>query len=78
MAKCYYGGARPRVNPTPNRGTGTVHLSDRLRIERYGDRNWAIYLDGGLLAVTAYRKGALAVGNVLMSKDPSLRTPTAE
>ena len=76
MANYYHGRARPRVNP--NRGTGTVYLSDRLRVERYGDRNWAIYLDDDLLAVTVYKKGALAVALVLLSKDSNLRAPTAE
>ena len=33
----------------------------RLTITRYGRRNWAVYFDGELLAVTVYRKGAAAV-----------------
>ena len=76
MAKHYGGPARSHVNP--NRVNGTVHLSDRLRVERYGDRNWAIYLDDDLLAVTVYKKGVLAVAMVLLNKDPSLRAPTTE
>ena len=56
---------------------GTVHLSDRLRVERYGgSRYWALYLDGELLAVTVYKKGALAVAMVLLRKDPDLAAPS--
>ena len=51
----------------------TVHLSERLRVEKYGDsRYWAVYLDDDLLAVTVYKKGALAVSLLLLSKDSSL------
>ena len=51
----------------------TVHLSERLRIERYRDsRFWAVYLDGELLTVTVYKKGAHSVCLALLSKDPSL------
>jgi hypothetical protein len=34
----------------------------RIEITRYGNRNWAVWLDGELLAVTVYRKGARANG----------------
>jgi hypothetical protein len=37
----------------------------RLQITRYGRRNWAVYFDGELLAVTLYRKGAAAVVDLL-------------
>ena len=30
-------------------------------IEKYGSRNWAVRIDGELLAVTVYRKGARAI-----------------
>jgi hypothetical protein len=30
-------------------------------VRRYKHRHWAIYVQGELLAVTVYRKGALAV-----------------
>jgi len=30
-------------------------------IEKYGNRNWAVRIDGELLAVTVYRKGARAI-----------------
>lgn len=32
-------------------------MSDRLSITKYGDRYWAVWLDGQLLAVTLYRRG---------------------
>ena len=32
-----------------------------VSISRYGRRNWAVFLDGELLAVTLYLKGARAV-----------------
>ena len=38
-----------------------------VSIERYGRRNWAVYLNGELLVVTVYLKGALAVRNALES-----------
>ena len=36
-----------------------------VEITRYGNRNWAVWLDGELLAVTVYKKGATAVADVL-------------
>ncbi len=36
-----------------------------VTIARYGRRNWAVYLNGELLAVTVYRKGAFAVREAL-------------
>jgi hypothetical protein len=36
-------------------------------ITRYGTRHWAVYLNGQLLAVTVYKKGALAVQDALIS-----------
>lgn len=32
-----------------------------IEIQRYGNRNWAVYFAGELLAVTVYKKGAKAV-----------------
>jgi len=32
----------------------------------YATRYWAIYVDGQLLAVTVYRKGAEAIADLLM------------
>jgi len=36
-------------------------MSDRLSITKYGQRYWAVWLDGELLAVTLYKKGARAI-----------------
>lgn len=38
-----------------------------LTINRYGRRNWAVYLNGTLLVVAVYKKGANAVKNTLES-----------
>jgi len=38
---------------------------NRIEITRYGSRNWAVWLDGELLAVTVYKKGATAVVNAI-------------
>ncbi|MBU6178314.1 MAG: hypothetical protein KGR69_01560 [Verrucomicrobia bacterium] len=38
----------------------------RIEITRYGSRNWAVWLDGELLAVTVYKKGAQAVAHALI------------
>jgi hypothetical protein len=39
---------------------------NRVEITRYGNRNWAVWLDGELLAVTVYKKGATAVAHALI------------
>ena len=36
-------------------------MSERLSITKYGQRYWAVWLDGELLAVTLYKKGARAI-----------------
>ena len=38
-------------------------MSERLSITKYGDRYWAVWLDGQLLAVTLYKKGATAIAS---------------
>lgn len=38
-----------------------------VEVTRYGSRNWAVWLDGELLAVTLYKKGAKAVAHALTS-----------
>lgn len=40
-------------------------MSASLSITRYGRRNWAVWLNGELLAVTVYRKGANAVAQTI-------------
>ena len=42
-------------------------MSDRLSITKYGDRYWAVWLDGQLLAVTVYKKGATAIASTITS-----------
>ena len=42
-------------------------MSERLSITKYGDRYWAVWLDGQLLAVTLYKKGAKAVASTITS-----------
>jgi len=43
------------------------------RVTRYGTRYWAVYLNGELLAVTVYKKGALAIQEALSSRAQSIR-----
>jgi hypothetical protein len=39
----------------------------QVRVEKYRrTRYWAVWIDGSLLAVTVYRKGALAIQQVLL------------
>ena len=42
-------------------------MSERLSITKYGDRYWAVWLDGQLLAVTLYKKGATAIATTITS-----------
>jgi hypothetical protein len=52
--------------PKPNRGPCEKRLTaPGITITRYAARHWAVYLNGDLLAVTVYKKGALAIGKVL-------------
>ena len=36
-----------------------------ITITRYGSRNWAVYMNNELVAVTLYRKGARRVAELL-------------
>ena len=36
-----------------------------VTVTRYGTRHWAVWLDGELLAVTLYLKGARAVASAI-------------
>ena len=36
-------------------------MNPKLSITKYGSRHWAVFLDGELLAVTLYLKGARAI-----------------
>ena len=40
-------------------------MNPRLSITRYGSRHWAVWLDGELLAVTLYLKGARAIASAI-------------
>jgi len=40
-------------------------MSDRLTITKYGQRYWAVWIDGELLAVTLYKKGARSVASAI-------------
>jgi hypothetical protein len=47
-----------------NRETGL----DDVRVEKYkGTRYWAVWINGELLAVTVYKKGAVAVVELFTS-----------
>ena len=37
-----------------------------IEIAKYGSRHWAVFIDGRLLCVTMYKKGALAVRDALL------------
>ena len=37
----------------------------RIEVKKYGDRTWAVYVNGELLCVTVYKKGAFAVESIL-------------
>ncbi|MBU6303650.1 MAG: hypothetical protein KGS60_19055 [Verrucomicrobia bacterium] len=54
--------------------------TSRIEITRYGTRNWAVWLDGELLAVTVYKKGATAVVNTitkLLQRSRTLASPNS-
>jgi hypothetical protein len=38
-----------------------------IRITKYGNRNWAVWIGEELLAVTVYKKGARAITGLLVS-----------
>ena len=40
---------------------GPLEETFNIDVTRYGDRTWAVYLNGDLLCVTVYKKGAEAV-----------------
>jgi len=43
----------------------TLNTPFNIQIQKYGNRFFAVYLNGELLCVTVYRKGAMAVESVL-------------
>jgi len=45
---------------------------DEVRVEKYkGTRYWAVWINGELLAVTVYKKGAVAVKETLSQEKSS-------
>ncbi len=38
-----------------------------IEITKHGSRHWAVFVDGQLLCVTVYKKGALAVRDALLN-----------
>lgn len=39
--------------------------TNNITITRHGRRNWAVHVNGELLAVTVYRKGARAIATFI-------------
>ena len=54
------------VASKPSKKRNDKDLAAQTVVERYGTRHWAIYLNAELLAVTVYKKGALAVQAALI------------
>ena len=48
---------------------------NRIEITRYWNRNWAVWLDGELLAVTVYKKGAQAIAHLVTRLTQSHANP---
>jgi hypothetical protein len=46
---------------------GLDQKSMTIEITQYGSRHWAVLIDGRLLCVTVYKKGALAVRDALLN-----------
>jgi len=40
-----------------------------IEITKYGFRHWAVFVNGALLCVTVYKKGALAVRDALLKQN---------
>ncbi len=53
------------MSPPPTKESSAQAVELQISVTRYGARYWAVYLNGQLLAVTVYKKGALAVQNAL-------------
>ncbi len=43
-----------------------IEVKRYRKYDGYATRYWAVYVDGELLAVTVYRKGAQAIADLLM------------
>jgi hypothetical protein len=53
-----------------------VHVARYRKADGYETRFWSVTVDGELLAVTVYRRGAQAVANALttLNRDPHVTT----
>jgi hypothetical protein len=45
---------------------GMIEIRKYRKPDGYATRYWGIYMDGELLAVVLYRKGAVAIAEMLM------------
>ena len=43
-----------------------IEVKPYRKPDGYRTRHWAVYVDGELLAVVVYRKGAVAIADMLM------------
>ena len=43
-----------------------IEVKPYHKADGYRTRHWAVYVDGELLAVVLYRKGAMAIAEMLM------------
>ena len=55
-----------------------IEVSRYLKSDGYPSRYWAVLIDGNLLAVTLYRKGAEAVASALTKPNQDPHVPTLE
>ena len=46
---------------------GMIEVKPYHKPDGYRTRHWAVYVDGELLAVVVYRKGAVAIADMLLS-----------
>ena len=53
------------VKQSKNCPNSTRLIKHHITVTKYGYRYWAVYIGEELLAVTVYKKGAMAVANVL-------------
>ena len=47
-----------------------------IRVEKYGNRNWVVMLNDSILAVTVYKKGAMAVMSTMRGLHAKLQMPS--
>lgn len=44
-----------------------IEVKPYLKADGYRTRHWAVYVDGELLAVVLYRKGAQAIADLILA-----------